>query len=119
MEKKFTPGILFAFNNGEYWEVKQLIGDVNDVDNESKSYQPQIAMVNLNPYTEPKMTAENQEANANLFSSAPDLLEALEDIISLAEYAYESSISEKEDEDITIRINKAKQAINKAYGINK
>lgn len=56
------------------------------------------------------------EANAALMSAAPDLVEALEDLIGLAEIAMGEANNDGGEYDIEGELEDARAAIGKAYG---
>ena len=66
-----TPGPWFPINNGSYW----------DASTEDRQYSTVIASI------WETLGLETQEANARLIASAPQLLEALNEILPIGDIA--------------------------------
>lgn len=104
-EFKGTPGPWVTVNNGKYWEIREVIGNGGQISDLCASQCW---------FDDGDMNGEVTTSNARLIAAAPELLEALQNIID----GYESAGGEGYFDMLCTGelIDAANKAINKALG---
>ena len=106
----FTPGPWKAVRGYSYWEVSPA---------ERKDWEP-FTVADCCPSCPGDPDGGLQEANAHLIAAAPDLYEAVRELINQVEIAFDWSNDEPGEnaylDAATDAINKAKAALAKARG---
>ena len=87
MSKKYTPGPWKAVKNSTYWEIRKVAQKKGDYDDQIGDACATGCRVDSDGYH-----GEEEEANARLMASAPELLRALVVITMDIERAWGNSI---------------------------